>query len=270
MCRAFLLLDVKGEKDYAKYKVLVNYVVNAYDKENRDGYFIAIDGEALRTMDFKEFMRFILEREEEIAKAKVIAGHLRASTTREVSEKWVHGWNFKGYLCYHNGIIYDYRKHDSYEFFEGIKRFSLKEIVRRLREKEGWGVFFAVNPKGKKFVFSRSHKFNVHLINGNFLAINSNDDIHAIFDTISYGIETIELGVLSFTKYKTISLRGKVREEHRASLEDCVLVFNERNIPVKLVEVRFPRREWWKKEERSKREEEWWEEDYNSYYRHMY
>ena len=124
MCRAFLILELeKGRVDEAKFQIVLNYVVNAKNRGNTHGYFISVDGDSFRTLDYDKFLKFVIKREDEINKAKVVAGHLRLATAGDVIEKWVHGWKFKNYECYHNGIAHEHKNfdHDSYDFSHAIK-----------------------------------------------------------------------------------------------------------------------------------------------------
>lgn len=242
MCRAFTILELeKGRKDEAKFQTVLNYVVNAKNKFNKDGYFLSVDGNSFRTLDYEKFLEFVIKNEDAINSANVVNGHLRLATAGDVIDKWVHGWNFKGYECFHNGCLHEYKTNDSYEFFSKVKKFTVKGIIKTAKENSGWGVFMMIDPNGKKFIVSKSTDINVHVMNDHFLAINSNEDVHDLNSEVELEsrIEYVTKGILVFDKNtdRKISVGDYVLSDLKQSYKDCVIVFDKHNSPVDITAI---------------------------------
>jgi hypothetical protein len=237
MCRSFLILDMKNREDEAKFQITICYIYNA-SQTNNDGYYLRVDNKVIRTLDVKKYMNFAIKNRVAINKAKVISGHLRIATAGGKEEKWIHGWDFNGYECHHNGILSEYDKHDSYEFFEGLKTFGVNTITTKLKKTKGNGAFFMVDVKGNKFIGSRTHRVNIHYINEHLLVFNSNDDIHSFYKGLKLkgksSTKSHKIGVLEFEEDipYVLSFGNNINSDVSTTLWNEVLQLDNTNKPI--------------------------------------
>lgn len=285
MCRAFLILDTKpNNNDRAKSLIVLNYVINSYDLGNNDGYFLQIDSKIYKTMDIYAFLNYIKDNIKTIDNANVIQGHLRIATNSVVGKKGIHGFKFGDYYCSHNGIMHDYSYgHDSKTFFSKCDKvkFKPKAIAKLFADNEGYGVFFAVNPTGNKFAFSKNKEITIHLINKHLLVMNSQNDIHEQIDTEiainSKKNETIKhkFGILEFnetirTNTTTITYdNNTIFNDIVSQQNNKVITFDKNNQPIAIIPIKKPKTKYydynkniWKN---SKKMTNWYGYNYKGY-----
>ena len=248
MCRNFLITKIKktNKKDDRNfYNIILHYVVNSYNSGNKHGYFIAFnDDNIIRTLNFDEYINYIITNKEKIKKANVVVGHLRLATNGDIEKKWVHGWNFKGWYCSHNGIIYSFPisfkncfENDSYTlFYNTITSKNKDKVYNRLKSAlencNGFGVFIVTNFK-YSIIASVDKKLNFHLIDRKILCLNSENDIHKFNNKITIkdkDIKTIRLGKLVFTKIitkvKILSAKVEIKEDLLSTFQNKILLFS--------------------------------------------
>jgi|GEM_PF-4099379 len=250
MCRMFYIgkIDDNEELIALKKKVLFSYVVNSYEKRNRDGYFLALGDKSIRTLDFNEYIEFMMNIEDEEL-TNAIFGHIRMSTNR-VTEKFIHGWRFGKFITAHNGVMSRLGEtgNDSLDFFKELfkKRFTLKRF-KKLLEERGSGALFIVDMNGNKYLGSVSHTVYIHFLQtkaGGFIVANSNDDIHVLRDDVVLRVVKTynkQVGILDLER--RVSIDKELRfdkvayKDYRGNVQDGILVLGEDDMPVDLVDI---------------------------------
>jgi len=180
MCFAWLIL---GNKPNTKKYFLVEKLLEK-TLTNSDGFFIATGKESIRTLDVREYRKFIRERKDSINSSKTIAGHFRIASSGGVNNKWVHGWRFGNYYGYHNGVSCGYTKNDqndSFEFFRdqlnvnswNSDKPGKKRIEKAFKKVTINGAFFLVNPDAYKVVFNKNHDIYCYLIDREIQLVTS-------------------------------------------------------------------------------------------------
>ena len=214
MCRAIYMKKLTEGVNKNMFGLTLNYVVNSYNKRNNDGFFIKFGDSELRTMDYNQFIEFIVQNKELINESQEIMIHLRLATHGRGKE-CVHGWELRGYNCFHNGVIEIENKlieDDSLDFFTEVTRDKkvLKNIKKAIKKRTGSGAFFMIG-KNKSYIFSKRHDINIHLINKNIITINSNDDIHDFVEDIEIESEKpVDAFGLSFSGTKTTEIKTEL------------------------------------------------------------
>jgi hypothetical protein len=242
MCRLFYIGKVGDQEVGATgYGVALNYMIHANEKGNKDGYALQEDNNIYRTMDWGNMVARFRDHMEEIKHSHRLAGHARYSTN-EINKKWIHGWDFHGYKCYHNGVLdqknKDKHANDSYEFFENVFASEKPEMLDKIKEvvskTGGYGALMMVGPTDT-YIVSIGHQIHIHLINDDLLVINSNDDIHGgLTERITFTTPgKFDWFGLKFkdNKEETRTLGMNIVKDLHTSIEDAVLKLNSRNEP---------------------------------------
>jgi len=245
MCRCYNVV-VKDNADIKVSDIVINYAINSY-QGNRDGFFIEFDNKFIRTLDFTEYMKFILNHRNEIDESKSVHAHLRACTHGGVNHKWIHGWRFKSFYCSHNGVLHTYRKikefqNDSYTFFYNVFTCanSINKIIKNSKELledifGGSGVFIMTNSRYSIYI-SFNKDIHLHLLNDSVLCVLSQDDIHKFEDKhriiVDKEVKESDLGLVKFqriiNKVKEISTEtiSNIESDDYMRIENEILVIN--------------------------------------------
>lgn len=185
MCYTSLIFS-KSELGELGLKILLNQISENY-KINNHGYALFFSNysdikEKIRTMDFLDFLNFIIQNREKIKKSKLIHLHLRLSTNK-VKEEFIHLWEVNGWNCSHNGVLHNCNlnniENDSLSFFMQYKDLFEKEKLRELKKVlendiNGYGLFLLSNVnKFKILAFAKSKDANITILN-NIVVISSN------------------------------------------------------------------------------------------------
>ena len=121
------------------FNILIN-MISSHHKKNKDGYAIMFSDfkrtRRMRTLNFSEFIDFVLQNKQNIMNSRIVHLHLRLSTNI-VTQKFVHLWKISDFYCSHNGMLYnnyDLKKmNDSLLFFTkiffGLKSAKVKQAL---------------------------------------------------------------------------------------------------------------------------------------------
>lgn len=249
MCRAALIVNLSNANNkplanHNLYGIVMNYVVNSYNKYNKDGYYIKFGNYQIRTLKFFDFISYIREHKNEINTSNSIQIHLRYATHGK-GEDFVHGWRFlidnKAFNCYHNGVIQLINKehiNDSYDLFKTVidktnENLNIVENIKtELNQRTGNGTFFIVG-SNQSYIFAKNHGINVHLINDNVLIFNSNDDIHNLKKNVFIkNKKKLQCYGFEFEQEKEIRIETDlaINSDSKLQYDNCILVINEKGL----------------------------------------
>lgn len=207
MCRTLLTITRNGndetQRDAVKH-LLSNQLRNAIDKGNTDGFFVGGHGpngeHNIRTFSARTSLEQILGLAN--TGAKVIHVHARKVSRGSLSQANIHGWNFQGWRCTHNGTMYlaeefEKAESDSYNVFQTVfgdpededaPILTLDEIIANLKtvfEEHMWvgtGTFTMTNAD-HTIVVSVNRDTQFTTVNGgDVLNIVSNPDVNKVLD----------------------------------------------------------------------------------------
>lgn len=248
MCRVFYTGALKGEIGENGYNIFLNYFNNAI-KENKDGFSFYNGANAeIRTLDKTHALNGLNLMREDLIKSNFIAGHCRLSTN-SVKSDYIHGWNFNGFRCYHNGILRMKRENngnDSLDFFTEIfkkKGGIIKAIKKTIKHdlQYGWGAFMFVSPT-TKILLAINKECDIHIINNELLTVVSNPDIHKFKDSIDYkNKENVNIMGLKFKRQckKSIPSKVNISDDLTARINDCLIILSDENKIVKNIPIDF-------------------------------
>ncbi len=228
MCRAFCAIAANDSKQTKANMmgIALNYMYNGEDKNNEDGFFFsstADDGKV--TSDRTMFIGNMLEFISKSPVSRIFHGHARAANRGGAVHEFIHGWDIKGYTCSHNGTItidkkYPQKENDSISLFELLGKGydeDINKFVKKMKQITetvvlgGTGVFIIQN-RPYTIVMTINKAANVHYINDDIVAINSEDDIHSFADKVHCRWATtiekpsqVALGLITLDEKKTTS-----------------------------------------------------------------
>jgi len=275
------ITKTKAKNDKNTFGIVMNYVVNSYNRGNKDGFYIKFENNEIRTLDYQKFLDFIIDNQEQINDSKDVNLHLRMATHGK-GEDCIHGWNFGDYDCYHNGVVQIKNKkipNDSYDFFKSVDKGNLKKTIKaiksELKTRTGTGAFFMIDKsKNNSFIFSKNHTINVHLINDNIISINSNDDVHKFEPEIeleSTGKKEIWGLEFDTEESELFDLGLLIEEDLVVSFDNCILIIDQNGVK-QVIEMDFPSYkhynrywdkyddEWYSEKKRKSDYKEWYDE----------
>jgi hypothetical protein len=248
MCRTYYVGALNGGAlGVNGYNIHFNYLFNSHGN-NRDGYAFYSPAMEHRSLNFRETVNKLEGHKAAIKNSNFIAGHARASTNK-VCDEFVHGWEFNGFRCYHNGVITmdtSQSENDSLNFFKEVFRRKKKglvhEIKRTVRQhvKSGWGAFLLISPVNK-YVVCINKEVNIHIINGELLALNSQDDIHKFKKSIHMTRDReVNFWGLKFkkTEDKYMECAVEVCEDMTTAVDDCIVVIDRNNKIVQVIPLK--------------------------------
>ena len=238
MCRAVFMKKIKEGVDNNMFPLTLNYLLNAHNRGNKQGYFIRFDNNEIRTINFDDAFNFVTKHKEEINQSNRVLLHCRMATHGASINEFVHGWRLGDHYCFHNGVVELKNKtlgNDSLDFFTEVTKSKkiLKNIRREIKTRYGSGAFFMIADNSPSYIFSKNHTINIHLLNRSIIVINSNDDIHEFSDTLlNVGEENIKVWGLDFPAMKTEKIDAKVEifEDLKIDFEDNLLVIGKNGV----------------------------------------
>ena len=210
------------------FNILIN-MISSHHKKNKDGYAIMFSDfkrtRRMRTLNFSEFIDFVLQNKHNIMNSRIVHLHLRLSTNI-VTQKFVHLWKISDFYCSHNGMLYnnyDLKKmNDSLLFFtkiqDDLKTQNMENIKTKLENVSGFGRFILSNPKDKKLiVIAYNCECYLQHINDNLIVTSSK---YTINDSCSFEIDAnkkIKCFGFSLTEKRVKKIHSKVFVNRYAS-----------------------------------------------------
>lgn len=168
---------------------------------NKDGYALISDaGDHIRTVDVKEFKRWIEEKKAELNKTKAVLLHYRLGTNGEQGIGNVHLWRFgEWYMC-HNGGFYKWSNGsnrgecDSFKFFNNyqdyIKTSKWEKLKEKFEEDGSYGVIAGLNPsRGLYFWMGSPHKTFVAIKRGMVVITSAEWRMKKVYNLLGWKIE---------------------------------------------------------------------------------